>query len=518
MSSQLAVRIVNHHLRAALDQVSDAVLILDAPAPLAAAQSPLIVFANPAAARLLASGISPVGRELASILPPPLQTLVSQAIEELSLPWCSCRDQPLALPPPYPAAQVRALSDSHGQIVNFLLTLPPNLSALPPPPQADSSPEKCLERSRLETLAVVARGIAHDFNNVLTAILANLSYALTTPASPDQQAHLAQAMAAGQRARGFARQILRFARGAQPSSEPLDLAPLLDEAAGLAARGSSVVIRTHVAGPLRPVLGDPAQLVQVFNNLVVNAVQAMPDGGIIDLTASNLAAAPEPSPENPLPGIPTVCLSFRDRGTGIPPEILPRIFDTFFSTKPEGSGIGLATCRQIILAHGGTIKARSKPNVGTEFRIWLPAPDNLELPPPPQAPPSFVNGRGTVLIVDDEPMILRLSSAILTKLGYQVYTAPNAEEALSLFRSLQSSSSRIDLVILDLTLPGGLSGGEAFHVFRQIDPTARILISSGFFDDELELPLSQDPHAGLLPKPYSGEELSAAVAQALSTP
>jgi CheY-like chemotaxis protein/anti-sigma regulatory factor (Ser/Thr protein kinase) len=260
---------------------------------------------------------------------------------------------------------------------------------------------------------------------------------------------------------------------------------------------------------------DTGQLGQVLQNLVINAVHAMPAGGIIRLTARNITGDPDESP--PAPGR-YVLITVRDHGQGIPPEHLAKIFDPYFTTKQSGSGLGLAVVHSIIANHAGHIAVESKPGKGTLFSIYLPSAGksplvekSAEATPPPS------KGQGKILVMDDEELIRNVSTAMLRQLGYEAHTANDGEEALALYLQAKNDGHPFDLVIMDLTVPGGMGGGEAITRLRQLDPQVKAVVSSGYANDPIMANFRDYGFCGVTPKPFGLEDLSRLLAMILDS-
>jgi len=377
------------------------------------------------------------------------------------------------------------------------------------------SEEERLRLSKLESLGVLAGGIAHDFNNILTAILGNLSLAMISSPLPEAaQERLKQAEQACLRARGLAQQLLTFAKGCRPIKKLTALNNLLHEAAAFTLSGSRSSCPLSLPDHLWPAEVDEGQLSQVINNLLINADQAMPQGGVINLEAENLHLPPNSG--LPLPPGNYVRISVADHGIGIPENYLDKIFDPYFTTKKEGSGLGLATAYSIIHNHHGHITVDSQPGVGTRFTIYLPAADT---PPPPtqEAPLEPVSGQGKILIMDDDDMVRHVLGKMLSRLNYQVEAAADGLEALRLLKTAQAAGHPFKAVILDLTVPGGLGGLEAIQEVRRLDPHIKALVSSGYSDDPVMADFKKHGFDGVIPKPYKIQQLSRILAEVLGT-
>ncbi|HVZ65718.1 MAG TPA: ATP-binding protein [Lacunisphaera sp.] len=373
-----------------------------------------------------------------------------------------------------------------------------------------------LERSsRLESLGVLAGGIAHDFNNLLTAILGNLGLAAMDPrvmaAAGDC---LGEAERAARRARDVTQQLLTFAKGGDPIRAAVLLPDIITEAANFARHGSNVRLEFNFPHALPPGDVDASQISRVVHNLVINAVQAMPGGGLvkIGLQAVDLKEAEI----DQLAAGQYLELTVSDTGAGIAPENLPRIFDPYFSTKTKNHGLGLATIRSIVKKHKGHIEVESQPGRGTTFRLWLPAAAAMgSAAPGSEAPVS--NGPARILVMDDEEVIRRVAGRMLSLAGHETAFAADGADALRLYNEAARVGRPFDLVIFDLTVPGGMGGREALEALLQAHPQARAIASSGYSND----PIMANPHAygfrTQLSKPYEFDDLVRAVDEARRT-
>ncbi len=376
--------------------------------------------------------------------------------------------------------------------------------------------EEMIKASKLESVGILAGGIAHDFNNILTAVMGNLSLARVTCEShvSDREAtldKLDEAERACRRAKELTGQLLTFAKGGAPLKTLVRLPDLIRESVGFALHGSPVQCRFFVVADLWPVEVDVAQLGQVLSNLALNAVQAMPKGGRLEVRAENLILGGEDAdPE--LPDGPYIKLSVEDEGCGIPAENMARIFDPFFSTKEHGTGLGLATCYSIVKKHHGRITVDSVPNAGTAFRIWLPATlrEPAQTAPPEVAP--LPTGQGRILLMDDEVAILDLAATMLTYLRYEVTQTNHGAAAIAAYRDALVSGDPYRAVILDLTVPGSLDGRDVVAELRRLDPGVRAIVSSGYSNDPVMGDFSSYGFRGVLSKPYRMDELAAVLA------
>ncbi len=368
---------------------------------------------------------------------------------------------------------------------------------------------------KLSSLSILAGGIAHDFNNILTGILGNLSLAMIAHQDPDLLLpRLAEAERAALRARDLVQQLLTFAKGEAPVKEVASLPDLIRESANFTTRGSPARVVFYLAPDLKPAEVDPAQFSQVIQNLILNAVQAMPQGGTIWVTADNIHLGADSG--LPLPEGPYIRIAVKDQGVGIPQNYLSKIFDPYFSTKPKGSGLGLATAYSIIKNHGGYMTVSSQVGQGTVFHLYLPASAKEAPPPRLRSPAEPIPGQGRVLVMDDDEMVRSVAGKILTHLGYEADFAGDGEEALSLYAAAQEAGRPFDVVIMDLTIPGGLGGKEAIRRLLALDPQARAIVSSGYADDPILTNYQEYGFKGVIRKPYRIHTFSQELARVIS--
>ena len=319
--------------------------------------------------------------------------------------------------------------------------------------------------------------------------------------------------AAAKRAAGLSRQLLTFSRGGAPIKQAASIAEIIETTARFAMHGSKVRSVFALAPDLATAEVDPGQMDQVVHNLVLNALQAMPDGGTVHLEARNttLGAASRV----PLQPGRYVEFTVRDTGTGIAPAHLRKIFDPFFTTKPGGSGLGLASVYSIVKRHDGHVTVESTPGAGTIFRVYLPASEQPTPASTPRPAAPAASARGRVLVVDDEEALRRTAQRVLSRLGYEVESASDGADALRRYDEALRSGRRFDVVVMDLTIPGGMGGKEAIERLRELDPDVRAVVSSGYSSDPVMSAFRQHGFRAVVEKPYTGEELGAAVRAAI---
>jgi signal transduction histidine kinase/ActR/RegA family two-component response regulator/HAMP domain-containing protein len=369
--------------------------------------------------------------------------------------------------------------------------------------------EEQLKVKKLESIGVLAGGIAHDFNNILAAILGNIELALLTAPSltSANRKTLETAGKAAIRARELTQQLLTFAKGGEPIRQTASLVEVVKDSADFVLRGGRVACHYHFPDELWLVDIDKSQISQVVQNIILNAGQAMPEGGTIRVLGENVTAAGKPDPDLPKTGN-FVKLSIEDHGLGIPPNVIDRIFDPYFTTKREGSGLGLAITFSIIDKHGGHISVKSTPGVGTIFLIYLPAATE-------QAPAAIAETetpksdqlRARIMVMDDEKLLRDMSRDMLKNFGHQTVLARDGEEAISLYKQGLETGSTIDLVIMDLTIPGGMGGKKAVKEILALDPRARVIVTSGYSTDPIMANYSRYGFCGALVKPYEFKDL-----------
>jgi PAS domain S-box-containing protein len=371
--------------------------------------------------------------------------------------------------------------------------------------ERERAEEEIRKAQRLETLGLVAGGIAHDFNNLLTAVFGHVEEALSQldDAGPAAR-ELDVALSALARSRDLTRQLLTFATGGAPARKILSVARLVEDAVKLGLGGSSLLPRVELETDLPPIEADEGQMSQLLNNLLVNARQATPGAGDVTIRARTRRLTEGEVP--PLPAGTYVQVSIQDTGHGIPAQILPRVFDPFFTTRSTGTGLGLATSYSIARRHGGHISIASRVGEGATVTLLLPAAEAraVERPAVPSAPPAAVAraGKLQILLMDDEPLVLKVGARHLRKMGHEVEPVATGEEAVLAYRRRWSEGEGHDVVILDLTVPGGMGGAEALEQLREIDPGVVAIACSGYFEDGIMADPGKFGFAGVLGKPY----------------
>lgn len=357
---------------------------------------------------------------------------------------------------------------------------------------------------KLESLGILAGGIAHDFNNLLGGIFGYIDLALSDTGM-DFRKFLSKAMDAIDRARGLTQQLLTFSKGGAPIQKVASLFPFMKETAQFALSGTNISLSCSIPEGLHNCFFDKNQIGQVIDNVIINAQQAMPLGGTIELRAENVTIG------NNFEGIlkegPYVKISIKDQGIGIPEKIINKIFDPFFTTKPKGHGLGLATCHSIIRKHGGCIEVESQPGDGTAFYIYLPAALSVSTDEP-QNTLCKHSGNGLFLVMDDEAVIRDSIGAILTSFGYTPVLKENGLEIVDSFISFRKENRAVCGMIFDLTVPGGMGGRDAVELIRHADSNVPVFVMSGYTDDPVMSNPRQFGFTASICKPFSRNDLS----------
>ena len=370
--------------------------------------------------------------------------------------------------------------------------------------------EEMIKIQKLESLGLLAGGIAHDFNNILTGIIGNISLAQgAIEASSEAQSALLEAERASERAVGLSRQLLNFAGGGEPVIKPVSVSCLVHEAVTMALRGSNVQGALAVPEGIGTIEVDEEQMLQGISNVVINAAQAMPEGGKVTVSAeaerfgamNRLGLAPGDY----------VKIVISDAGCGIPESDLGKISDPYFSTKANGTGLGLTSTYAIIAKHKGHVGVHSVPGKGAAFTLYLPsfgAP--VKAADPERRLPGAAFKKGApILVMDDEEMIRTIASKMLESAGYQVVTCGSGTEAIGLYAAAHSAGNPFEAVIMDLTIAGGMGGGEAARQILALDPGARLVVSSGYCHDPVMAHCTKHGFCAVLPKPYKASDIAA---------
>ena len=370
--------------------------------------------------------------------------------------------------------------------------------------------QELFKARKLESIGLLAGGIAHDFNNILTGIVTNLFMAKMNASANDEIKQLIiDAEKAAFRASRLTKQLLTFSKGGSPVKEAASIKEIIEESVGFCLSGSNVDYKLDVPDDLWGVEVDRGQIDQVLNNLVINADQAMPNGGTVTVKAENMAITDE-VPSGTAAALPLspgkyVKVSISDEGLGIPLQDLERIFDPYFTTKQEGSGLGLTTSFSIVKKHGGHITVKSSLGKGSRFTFFLPAAgqnaedadENEQLSEPPLPPDS------RILVMDDDEIVRTVVQRLLGTSGYDVLCSVNGEEAIREYQKAMTEGKRFEVVVMDLTVPGGMGGKDAVRKILEIDKEAKVIVFSGYSNDPVMANYRDYGFVGVIEKPFS---------------
>lgn len=363
---------------------------------------------------------------------------------------------------------------------------------------------------RLTSLGILAGGIAHDFNNLLTTILGNVDLAQQADGRrADRDKALTLAHQACLQARDLTRQLLTFAKGGAPVKRAGAIAEVIESAASFALHGSNLRCDLSLPTGLHAVEMDAGQINQVLQNLIINADQAMPEGGVLRVAARNVVRAESAGGERR----PAVEISIQDRGPGIPDHLLSRIFDPYFTTKADGSGLGLTTAHWIVQRHGGRLEVSSRAGHGTTFRITLPAAALAPVKAEDRIPELTTRGC-RVLVMDDDEAVRGTVALMLETLGHTTTAVTDGRQAIEQFRQARRDGRGFDFLILDLTVRGGMGGRETLRRLRRLDPGVRAIVASGYSTDPVLAEHRRHGFQAMIEKPFSIEGLERAVNEA----
>jgi two-component system cell cycle sensor histidine kinase/response regulator CckA len=369
---------------------------------------------------------------------------------------------------------------------------------------------------KLESIGILAGGIAHDFNNYLTGIIGNISLArldLAGTGNSEIVSLLVDAEKCSQMAKRLTGQLLTFSKGGEPVRERVDLAKLLRLTAGFCLTGSPVELKLELPDDLWPADVDEGQINQLIDNLVINAKQAMPEGGCLTVTGDNVQLGQEEVGDCPAGRY--VRIRFADTGTGIDPRHRAKVFDPYFTTKQNGSGIGLTSCYSIASRHNGHISVDSVLGKGTIFTVHLPAAESMDDTAPAPAPPESNRPQIRILLMDDKEFVRKICRRQLESLGHDVTCAASGEEAIDAYIQARDEQRPFDLLIFDLTVPGGMGGVRTLAKLKTMDKNVRAIAASGYSND----PVMADPEAygfiKSLYKPFSLDTLASVLASVL---
>ncbi|PTY01785.1 hypothetical protein DB346_11380 [Verrucomicrobia bacterium LW23] len=377
--------------------------------------------------------------------------------------------------------------------------------------------EEMRERSaRLESLGLLAGGIAHDFNNFLAGLAASISLAQTDlQISLRSHEYLQAALDASFAAQQLTRQLLTFTKGQAPHKHACDMRELLEDATHFALRGSSVAARFEIDPALWTVEADAGQIRQVIHNIVLNARQAMPEGGTIRVMAANAEPGVGGHNDTAVFAAPSVAVTIQDTGTGIAEELRDRIFMPYFTTKGTGTGLGLSTSQSIVQRHGGSLTFTSTPGVGTAFTVRLPAQPGLRVEAEEEAP-AEMRGSGRILVMDDNELIRKLVTEFLQNAGYEVAAVSDGDACLRVVAEGLARGETFDAYLLDLTIPGGRGGVDTLRELQLLHPTARAVATSGYAEEEPMIHFARHGFCDVLAKPFRFEVLAATLDRAMA--
>ena len=375
---------------------------------------------------------------------------------------------------------------------------------------------------RLESISVLAGGIAHDFNNILTAVLGNVSLAKTFLESQDNiHDLLTEVEKATLRASDLTQQLLSFSKGGAPIAKSISVAELLKDIISFALRGSKVKCDCSIAEDCWPVEIDEGQISQIINNLIINADQAMPEGGTIKIDCENIIIETEDI--LPLEKGRHVKITIKDEGPGIPEEHLHKIFDPYFTTKQEGTGLGLASTYSIVRRHNGHVSVESEMGVGTIFHIYFPAScketqeiDYMEILKQDEIKEKPIPSNGKILLLEDEEIVRDVVVNLLNRIGYSVTTVTDGYEAIERYKSAKEAGEPFEVLIMDLTIPGGMGGKEAIKKLLETDLGVKAIASSGYSDESIMPDFRKYGFSGFVAKPYKIQQLSRIVRELIT--
>jgi PAS domain S-box-containing protein len=387
----------------------------------------------------------------------------------------------------------------------------------------DISERKILEEEyqkneKLESLGILAGGIAHDFNNILTVIQGNISLLnLHLKRQEIENNKINEINKAMNQAKHLTQQLLTFSNGGNPNKKKMQLERLIKDAVNLCICGSKVKCKIYQNEKLLPVEIDGGQVFQVLNNIIINAVQSMPHGGKIIIESKNIYIESEKQQiNNILKKGKYVMVSIKDEGVGIPSKNIKKIFDPFYTTKENGTGLGLTTAFSIMKKHGGIIKVDSKAAVGTTFSLYFPVSVSKEELISIGKDKIIYTGKGKILLMDDNYAVREVLGQMLFSLGYDVDFAKNGEEAISLFKKTMNKKDGYIVSILDLTVPGGKGGLEIIKEILQIDPNAKVVVASGYSDSPIKIKYKEYGFKAFISKPFEIEILSEKLQQVVN--
>lgn len=374
--------------------------------------------------------------------------------------------------------------------------------------------EELFRIRKLESVGLLAGGIAHDFNNILTGIITNLFMARMSASGNDEACSLiADAEQAAFKATRLTKQLLTFSQSSVLIKENISIQQLIEETVGFSLSGSNVDYRLDFGGELWSVGVDKGQIDQVLNNLIINAAQAMPDGGTVTISVENYLHSVQSGVEDRATGGNVslnsgnyVKITICDEGVGIPRKHFEKIFDPYFTTKKGNTGLGLTIAYSIVKKHGGYIGVDSQRGRGTSMCIYLPAIDETG-EEKNGSDPEQLTATGRVLVMDDDVIVRTVVEKLLKKSGYDVECVTNGADALEVYRRAQAVQQQFQFVIMDLTIPGGMGGKETVVKLKEFDENAKVIVFSGYSNDPILIHFKEYGFDGVLKKPFSTTEL-----------
>ncbi len=367
-----------------------------------------------------------------------------------------------------------------------------------------------LKLKKIESVGVLAGGIAHDFNNILTGILGNIDLALISKMEPSEiQRYLNNAAKGCKRAASLTQRLLTFSKGGSPVKENASIGEIIKESIEFSLHGSNIKAECSIPENLWTSKVDRDQIDQVIQNLIINSIESMIDGGLLTVKCKNIIL----NKDHPREGK-YIEIKIIDTGIGIDKKNMDNIFDPYFSTKETGSGLGLAITYSIINNHNGFIEVNSKQGEGTEFTVYLPSDENKNNKPGIKLDSKIYNSNDhySILIMDDDDEIQKMLEIILKKLGHSVVTTSNGKETINKFES-----ENFDLIILDITIPGGMGGVETISKLKIIDPNVKAIVSSGYADSQVISDYKTYGFSGSLTKPYLIDDLKKIIDDIMTT-
>ncbi len=376
---------------------------------------------------------------------------------------------------------------------------------------------------KLESLGVLAGGIAHDFNNILTGIITNLFMAkLTLPQSGENYRLLLDAEKACFRASRLTKQLLTFSKGGAPVKEIASIKEIIEETVGFCLSGSNAIYKLELSDDLMAANIDKGQIDQVINNLLINAQQAMPSGGVIIVKAENITIFNDKehlvsARNTTLPPGQYIKVSIRDEGTGIPHKDIEKIFDPYFTTKPNGTGLGLTTSYSIIKNHDGIIIVDSEMGRGSVFSFYLPALD-VSLEAGTKQTVSHKSKGGKILVMDDDDAVRTVVAQILKSYGFEVVCTSSGTETVQIYKRAFAERIPYDAVIMDLTVPGGMGGKEVVKILKEFDPLLKAIVTSGYSNDPIMANFKEYGFCGVIAKPFIIDEFLRVVKDVITSP